>query len=135
MTNNNPGDNEDEVPGIHLSDQDVEAYRQIHNVARNQADVDETMRMRPINMRSREDMMFHMMTAHDVIDHLSLQFYDEGEHSHIPALRNRKRDWSGETVPKLDEQDIRNWHQHEHTASEYASDYPHTTMGDEHFHH
>ena len=119
---------------IHINPEDAALYKAIGNASRNQADVENTMRRKPVNMRSKEDMMFHMMTAHDVHP-LSLQFYDESEHDSVPALRNRKRDWSGSTVPALDDKDIRNWHSHEHTGGEYASDYPHTNLDDEHFHH
>lgn len=126
--------NEEPEKGIHISPEDVALYKAIGNASRNQADIENTMRKKPINMRSREDMMFHMMTAHE-IHPLSLQFYNESEHDAVPSLRDKTRDWSGETVPELDYQDIRNWHSHEHTAGEYAEDYPHTTVDDEHFHH
>jgi hypothetical protein len=124
-------DNEHE---IHLSPEDIALYRSISNFSRNQADVENMMRQRPTNMRSREDLMSHMMTAHDMHP-LSLQFYSESEHDQVPSLRNRQRNWSGETVPELDHQDLVNWHAHDHTAGEYADDYPHTTLDDEHFHH
>lgn len=126
--------NQDPDREIHISPEDVELYKGIANASRNQADIENTMRKKPINMRSREDMMFHMMTAHE-IHPLSLQFYNESEHDAVPSLRDKARDWSGETVPELDYQDIRNWHSHEHTAGEYAEDYSHTTVDDEHFHH
>lgn len=119
---------------LYTSKEELELLKGVANAARNVADVESTMRRKPVNMRSREDMMFHMMTAHDVHP-LSLQFYDESEHDSVPALRNRKRDWGGSTVPALDDKDIRNWHSHEHTEGEYASDYPHTTLDNEHFHH
>ena len=129
-----PNDQNDQNDSIHLSPEEVNLYRSIGSAARNLADVTSTMRQRPVNMRSREDMMFHMMTAHD-IHPLSLQFYDESEHDAVPALRNRKRDWSGPTVPEMDHTDIVNWHHHEHTAGPYAEDYPNTTLDKEHFHH
>lgn len=135
MSNEEPNPNEEPEFKINFSDEDIEAIRQIHSAAKHDFELSEAARTRPVNMRSREDMMFHMLSAHEAIDHISLQFYDEGEHGRIPALRNRKRDWSGEMAPALDEQDIRNWHHHDHTDSESASYYPHTTMGDEHFHH
>lgn len=129
-------DNESRNPDdpIHISPEDIELYKSIGNASRNQADVENTMRQKPVNMRSREDMMFHMVSAHG-IHPLSLQFYDETEHDPVPALRNRKRDWSGPTVPEMDHKDVMNWHHHEHTAGEYADDYPHTNLDDEHFHH
>lgn len=131
---NNQNPEEEPDKKIELDPESIAYMRDVANMSRNQASLEEFARTRPINMRSREDMMSHMMTAHE-LHPLSLQFYDEGEHDQVPALRNRKRDWSGDTVPALDEQDIRNWHHHEHTSGEYAEDYPHTTMGDEHFHH
>lgn len=119
---------------IHLDRETIENIQFIAAYSRNQADIENTARTRLTNMRSREDLMSHMMTAHDMHP-LSLQFYDESEHDQVPALRNRKRNWSGETVPELDHQDLVNWHAHDHTAGEYANDYPHTTLDDEHFHH
>lgn len=127
---NNP--NED--GSFYLDQETIEYLKGVANLSRNQADVENTARTRPTNMRSREDLMSHMMTAHD-IHPLSLQFYDESEHDAVPALRNRKRDWSGPTVPEMDHTDIVNWHHHEHTAGPYAEDYPSTTLDDEHFHH
>lgn len=127
---NNP--NED--GSFYLDQETIEYLKGVANLSRNQADVENTARTRPTNMRSREDLMSHMMTAHD-IHPLSLQFYDESEHDAVPALRNRKRDWSGPTVPEMDHTDIVNWHHHEHTAGPYAEDYPNTTLDEEHFHH
>lgn len=124
--------NEDDF--IHLDRETIENIKFIAAYSRNQADIENTARTRLTNMRSREDLMSHMMTAHDMHP-LSLQFYDESEHDQVPALRNRQRNWSGETVPELDHQDLVNWHAHDHTAGEYADDYPHTTLDDEHFHH
>lgn len=119
---------------FYLDRETIEYLKGVANLSRNQADVENTARTRPTNMRSREDLMSHMMTAHDMHP-LSLQFYNESEHDEVPALRNRKRDWSKETVPELDHQDLINWHAHDHTAGEYADDYSHTTLDDEHFHH
>lgn len=113
---------------------EMQYLQNVHNLAKNQAAFEEHMRQRPINMRSREDMMLHMITAHD-LHPLSLQFYDESEHDSIPALRDKKRNWSGPNVPSLDHEDLVNWHEHEHTQGEFASDYPHTTLDNEHFHH
>ena len=127
---NNP--NED--GSFYLDEETIEYLKGVANLSRNQADVENMARTRPTNMRSREDLMSHMMTAHDMHP-LSLQFYDESEHDAVPALRDRSRNWRGETVPKLDHEDLVNWHSHEHTAGPYAEDYPSTTLGDEHFHH
>ena len=129
-------DESDSEPGdyIHIPPAEIAYLRDVSSASRNVADVNNTMRQKPINMRSREDMMFHMMSAHDVHP-LSLQFYDESEHDSVPLLRDRSRDWSKETVPELDHKDVVNWHDHEHTAGEYAKDYPHTNLDDEHFHH
>lgn len=113
---------------------ELEYLRQVANASKNVAEVNESIRRQPINLRSREDLMLHMMTAHDMHP-LSLQFYDESEHGNVPLLRDRKRDWSGPTVPSLDHEDLLNWHTHDHTEGEFADDYPHTTLGDEHFHH
>lgn len=119
---------------LYISREELELLKSVANAARNVADVNNTMRQTPVNIRNREDLMLHMMTAHEMHP-LSLQFYDESEHDQVPALRNRKRNWSGPTVPELDHQDLMNLHHHDHTEGEFASDYPHTTLDSDHFHH
>jgi hypothetical protein len=113
---------------------ELEYLRRLANASKNMAEVNESMRRRAVNMLSREDLMSHMLTAHDMHP-LSLQFYDESEHDKVPLLKNRKRDWSGPTVPSLDHEDLLNWHTYDHTEGEFVDDYPHTTLGNEHFHH
>lgn len=88
----------------------------------------------PVDMNDPMDLKMHLIQAHGW-NPQDLTHYDESAHDPIPSLRNRSRNWNGPTVPELDVADVRNIHTHEHTESEYASDYPHTTLGSSHFHH
>ena len=88
----------------------------------------------PVNLKNAAEIKAHLVSAHQFgMD--DVHYYDESIHDAIPGVGNRPRNWKSETVPELDHTDLNNWHSHEHEGSEYASDYPHTTMGNSHFHH
>lgn len=116
---------------IRIPKEDVALYRDIANMSRNQADMDNHMRRQPVNLRDLTDLKQHLLTAHQMQPH-EVEHYDETAHDDI--LGGRERDWSGSTVPKLDHADLLMLHSHDHVG-EYADDYPHTTMGADHFHH
>jgi hypothetical protein len=133
-----PDDN-DETPWsepkeLHLSREAWDDLLKITNIAKNAEEINKHLRTHPTNLLKLEELRLHMLTAHQMHP-LSLQFYDESEHDHIPALKNRRRDWSGPTLPRLDHADLYTWHNHDHTEGEFASDYPHTTLNEHHFHH
>ena len=88
----------------------------------------------PTNLNDFAELKMHLINGHQMASH-EVDFYDETSHDHIPSLANRARDWSGDTVPALDHKDLMGLHTHEHTNSEYANDYPHSTLGSSHFHH
>jgi len=88
----------------------------------------------PVDISDRIALQAHLVDAHGVSPDDTM-LYNEGAHDSIPALANRKRNWSGPTVPELDHTDLHHMHTHEHNEGEYADDYPHTTMGSSHFHH
>lgn len=119
---------------IRIPQEDIEVYRDIANMSRNQAAMDNHMRVQPANLNDVLSLRQHLMTAHDMEDWETTHF-DETAHGSIPMLNDRSRDWSGDTVPELDHSDLFHLHDHEHTHGEYADDYPHTTMGPSHFHH
>jgi hypothetical protein len=119
---------------ISIPQKDVELYRGIANMSRNQADMDQHMRVQPTNLDDIHSLRQHLVSAHSM-DPWETTHFDETAHGGIPSLNNRRRDWSGDTVPRLDHSDLHSMHHHEHTAGEYASDYPHTTVGSSHFHH
>jgi hypothetical protein len=119
---------------IRIPRETVDYLQGVANLSRNQGAMSEHMRVQPTNLGDILSVKQHLMTAHDMASH-EVSHYDETDHSHIPSLGNRSRNWGGDTVPELDHTDLRNLHSHEHTAGEYASDYPHSTIGDSHFHH
>lgn len=119
---------------FHIPRKSIEEMKAIADMAREQAKWEQERNVRPVNLQDKVELQQHLMDAHGM--HMeSTMWYDESEHDHVPSLRNRSRDWSGPNVPALDHQDLINMHSHDHTAGEYASDYPHTTMGSSHFHH
>lgn len=118
---------------IRISKEAIEEMKAVRDMAKEQAAWEHERRVKPINLSNKIDLQQHLIDAHD-IDVEDTQYYNESLHNPIPKLRNRKRDWSGEVLPQLDHQDLLHWHTHEHTLSEYASDYPHTTTGNLHVH-
>ena len=104
------------------------------SVSQEQASWNRDSQQTPVNLSDINDLKTHLVGVHGMSPEETM-FYDETAHEHIPALANRQRNWSGPSAPALDHSDLFHLHDHEHNASEYASDYPHTTMGSSHFHH
>ena len=121
-------------PQWKMPKEEIEKMKAVADFSREQGAWEQQRASRPINTSKKTDLQQHLIDAHGMSME-STMWYDESEHDPIPSLYGRRRDWSGPTVPSLDHRDLINMHQHEHTAGEYASDYPHTTMGNEHFHH
>jgi hypothetical protein len=119
---------------IRIPRETMEYMRDVSNMSRNQGAMEEHMRVQPTNLGDVLSLKQHLMTSHEMYSH-QVDHYDESSHSQIPSIENRSRNWSGDTVPALDHTDLRNLHNHEHTAGEFASEYPHTTVGNSHFHH
>jgi len=136
-------DNDQKPESIHLSEMDRQRIQRMNEGMKYDRELEEGKRTSTVSMRSMESVRQHLEVAHG-FNHMSVQFYDETEHDPIPKLRSKKRDWT-QTVPALDHEDLTNWHEHEHTDSEFADDYPHTTLGEvgpdgkaspvAHFHH
>lgn len=119
---------------IRIPRETIEFVQGVANLSRNQGAMEEHMRVQPTDLGDMLSLKQHLMTAHDMGSH-ELDYYDETSHSHIPSIEYRRRDWSSGTVPALDHADLHNLHSHDHTAGEFASEYPHTTVGNSHFHH
>lgn len=125
---------EPDGPQFRLSKEAMEEMRAISAAAKDQAAWERERQVRPINLNDKVDLQKHLIDAHSI--HIEdTQYYNESEHNRVPMMRSRKRDWSGEQLPQLDHQDLLHWHTHEHNFGEYASDYPHTTIDNSHFHH
>lgn len=117
-----------------IDPRDAEFLLDVTRASKESAEWDKERSQRATDLLDSFDLKTHLIDAHGMSSN-EIDFYDETAHSHIPELSNKLRDWSGPTVPALDHKDLLNLHQHDHTAGEYASDYPHTTLGDSHFHH
>lgn len=119
---------------IRIDPEMANKLRGVADASKEQASWERDRAQTPVNLSDLTDLRVHLISAHGMHPD-ETAFYDESAHDSIPALANRQRNWSGNTVPELDHTDLFHLHDHEHTAGEYASDYPHTTMGSSHFHH
>ncbi len=101
---------------------------------KSESEVDEHMRILPVNKQDPTGMKLHMINSHQFsVDNTT--WADEESHDAIPRIRHKMRMMSNDDhYPKLDHEDVLAWHDHEHTAGEFADDHPFENTGDEHEH-
>ena len=133
MTNDNNyifGDNEEE----HNANRDIFLNR--INLAQSMDEAEEHMRTLSTDKRDQTGMRLHMINAHQFsIDETT--WANEGPHDKVPRIQHKMsmmQGYSDERYPKLDHEDILAWHEHDHTAGEFAEDYPSEDTGEEHKH-
>lgn len=99
-----------------------------------ESEVDEHMRVLPVNRQDPTGMKLHMINSHQFsIDNTT--WANEEPHDAIPRIRHKMRMMQGDDhYPKLDHEDVLAWHDHEHTAGDSADEHPFENVGDEHKH-
>ena len=122
------GDNEYE------SKENIEHLKNWLDARKAESEVDEHMRTLSTNKQDPTGMRLHMINSHQFsVDNTT--WADEGLHDGVPRIQHKMRMMRGDDhYPKLDHEDILAWHDHDHTAGEFAEDYPSEDTGEEHKH-
>lgn len=119
--------NEDGSFEIHLDEDSVNAYKQIHAAAQMQHAGAEIERTRAVSIHNHVDLLDHLQSDNG---HMMGKFaqYRNSHDEHIPGVRPIDNNWDHE----LSHKDLIALHHHDH--GKYTDD-PHTTLDGEHFHH
>ena len=119
--------NEDGSFEIHLDEDSVNAYKQIHAAAQMQHAGAEIERTRAVSIHDHKDLLDHLQSDNG---HMMGKFaqYRNSHDEHIPGVRPIDNNWDHE----LSHKDLIALHHHDH--NKYPDD-PHTTLDGEHFHH
>jgi hypothetical protein len=119
--------NEDGSFEIHLDEDSVNAYKQIHAAAQMQHAGAEIERTRAVSIHDHKDLLDHLQSDNG---HMMGKFaqYRNSHDEHIPGVRPIDNNWDHE----LSHKDLIALHHHDH--GKYTDD-PHTTLDGEHFHH
>jgi hypothetical protein len=119
--------NEDGSFEIHLDEDSVNAYKQIHAAAQMQHAGAEIERTRAVSIHDHKDLLDHMQSDNG---HMMGKFaqYRNSHDEHIPGVRPIDNNFDHE----LSHKDLIALHHHDH--GKYTDD-PHTTLDGEHFHH
>lgn len=122
------GDNEEE------HNANLEHLNNWLNARKLEDEADEHMRTLSTDKRDQTGMRLHMMNSHQFsLDNTT--WAEEELHDGIPRIKHKMRMMRGDDhYPKLDHEDILAWHEHEHTAGDFAEDYPSEDTGEEHKH-
>jgi hypothetical protein len=119
--------NEDGSFEIHLDEDSVNAYKQIHAAAQMQHAGAEIERTRAVSIHDHKDLLDHLQSDNG---HMMGKFaqYRNSHDEHIPGVRPVDNNFDHE----LSHKDLIALHHHDH--GKYTDD-PHTTLDGEHFHH
>jgi hypothetical protein len=119
--------NEDGSFEIHLDEDSVNAYKQIHAAAQMQHAGAEIERTRTVSIHDHKDLLDHLQSDNG---HMMGKFaqYRNSHEEHIPGVRPIDNNFDHE----LSHKDLIALHHHDH--GKYTDD-PHTTLDGEHFHH
>jgi len=119
--------NEDGSFEIHLDEDSVNAYKQIHAAAQMQHAGAEIERTRAVSIHDHKDLLDHLQSDNG---HMMGKFaqYRNSHDEHIPGVRPIDNNFDHE----LSHKDLIALHHHDH--GKYTDD-PHTTLDGEHFHH
>jgi hypothetical protein len=113
---------------IHLSEQDVNAYKQMHEAAQISHAGTEIERTRAVQTHEHADLLDHLQSNNGHIMGRYAQYRNTHDDEHIPGVRPIDPNYDHE----LTHRELIALHQHDHNK------YPeegHTTMDGEHFHH
>ena len=118
----------DQSEHIHLSDEDVKAYKSYHEAGKMQAMGDEIERKRTVHTHDHADLLDHMQSDNGHLMGRYAQYRNTHESKHIPGVRPIDPDFDHELTHK----ELIALHHHDHNQ---YSDMEHTTVNGEHFHH
>ena len=112
---------------IHLSREDVETYKAIHEAAQLHHAGAEIERTRSVSLHDHADLLDHLKSdnGHIMGPYAGYRNTHEG---HIPGVRPVDPNWDHE----LTHRELIALHQHDHNQYD---DMEHTTVDGEHFHH
>jgi hypothetical protein len=113
---------------IHLDEESVNAYQQIHAAAKMAAMGSEIERTRSVSIHNHADLLDHLQSDNGHIMGKYAQYRNTHEDTHIPGVRPIDNDFDHE----LSHKELIALHHHDH--NKYPDD-PHTTVDGEHFHH
>ena len=121
-------------------DANLEVFKNMLNLRQTTDEADEHMRTLSTNRQDPIGMKLHMINSHQFsLDETT--WADENAHEGVPRIQHKlsmmykKLDKTGGGLyPELDHEDITEWHNHTHTAGEFAEDYPSEDTGEEHKH-
>ena len=113
---------------IHLSAQDIDMYKAIHNAAQMQHAGDEIERTRHVNLHDYNDLLDHLKSDNGHIMGAYANYRNTHDDEHIPNVRPIDPDFDH----KLSPQELIALHHHDHNK---YPDQTHTTLDGEHFHH
>lgn len=117
---------------INLGPQWARHFRDMANIAKLNASLDEEARTTPVFLNDLHGLQAHLQTAHDMHPDHTI-YRDETAHEGVPGLA--PFDWDTATeVPRLSSADLRAIHRYDHHGGGYENDYPYETNGDEHRH-
>lgn len=122
-----PGCNEPQ-DHFHLSREDVDTYKAIHEAAQLQHAGAEIERTRAVNIHDHKDLLDHLQSDNGHIMGKYAQYRNTHDHEHIPGVRPKDPDYDHE----LTHRELIALHHHDHNQ---YTDEPHTTLDGEHFHH
>ena len=111
---------------LEFSPEEQEFHRQMRDAGEMRAQMSEYSRQRPVNLADPADLKSHMIEAHGWTDDDFWRNSHDQDHPRMMEGSNDDR--------PLTHAEVRGAHDHEHEV-EYPEDYPHTTLGDSHFHH
>lgn len=118
---------------IHLSEEDVNAYRQMHEAGKLSAMGADIERTRTVKIHDHADLLDHMKSYNGHgIDYAEYRSHHDGYDDHIPGVRPKDENAEGDEDLMTHRELIA---AHEHDHRKFHEDYPHTTLDGEHFHH
>lgn len=115
---------------VHIPAEDMALYRQIADQSRLQASVESAMSQSPVDLSDENSLRAHLVSAHmEHPDHLWRDGTNE-DHPDMDPIDWDAADARG-GMPPMSHRDLLAHHKDLH--GEY--DDPHTTVGNDHFHH
>lgn len=117
---------------IHLDENSVNTFKEIHAAAQMQHAGAEIERTRTVRTHDYNDLLDHMKSNNGhMIDYAEYRSGHEGYDDHIPGVRPKSEEYDNES-DRMTHRELIAAHEHEHRKYD---DMPHTTLDGEHFHH
>ena len=113
---------------IHLSEDDVAAYKQMYQAGQMAAEGARIERTRTVHIHDQQDLLDHLKSDNGHIMGPYAGYRNTHEDEHIPGVRPIDDDFDHE----LSHRELIALHHHDHNK---YPDQTHTTLDGEHFHH